>query len=401
MFGGAALQPVPKQPPVSAMAKGADHGDDRPIGSGSSLTLFLAGDVMLGRGIDQILPHPGDPRIYEEFMPSATGYVELAEKASGPIPRLADFDYVWGDALSALQDARPTLRIVNLETSITTSDQPLPKGINYRMNPANIGALSAAKPDCCVLANNHVLDWGRPGLLETLDTLQKAGIQSAGAGRSAAEASAPAIFEVAGKGRVLVFAFGAVSSGIPLDWAAGDNEPGINLLEDLSSRSVERIARRTRAARQPRDIIVASIHWGGNWGYKIPNEWRTFAHRLIDEAGVDIIHAHSSHHPRGIELYKQKLILYGCGDFLDDYEGIAGYEAFRAELVVMFLPTVSLPDGGLVELRMAPFRIRRFRLARAANEDAAWLYRTLARESAKLGTRVTLRDDFTLAVSQP
>ena len=75
--------------------------------------------------------------------------------------------------------------------------------------------------------------------------------------------------------------------------------------------------------------MVASVHWGSNWGYDIPREQTVFAHRLIDEAGVDIIHGHSSHHVRAIEVYKDRLILYGCGDFLNDYEGISGYEEFR------------------------------------------------------------------------
>ena len=283
------------------------------------VTLFLSGDVMLGRGIDQILPHPGDPRIYEPHASSATDYVELAERANGPIPRLVDFPYVWGDALAALEDAQPRVRIVNLETSVTRSGRYVPKGINYKMNPDNIACLSAVEPDCCVLANNHVLDWERSGLLETLDSLTKAGIRYAGAGRDAAEAHAPAIIELPGRRRLLVFAFGSPTSGIPRDWAAGENRPGINLLEDVSSRSIDRILRRVQAARRAGDLLVASIHWGENWGYEIAHWQREFAHRLIDEGGFAIIHGHSAHHPKAIELYRQRLILYGCGDFLDDY----------------------------------------------------------------------------------
>lgn len=67
--------------------------------------------------------------------------------------------------------AAPDFRIINLETSITTSEDWAPKDIHYRMHPANIPCLTVAKVDCCVLANNHVLDWGRSGLVETLETL--------------------------------------------------------------------------------------------------------------------------------------------------------------------------------------------------------------------------------------
>jgi poly-gamma-glutamate synthesis protein (capsule biosynthesis protein) len=133
-----------------------------------SITLFLCGDVMLGRGIDQILPHPGDPRLQELYVGSAEKCVQLAERVNGPIPAPVDFSYVWGDALDELQRAAPQTRIINLETSVTKSRDYAPKGINYKMNPENIACLSAAGVDCCVLANNHVLDFGEAGVRETL-----------------------------------------------------------------------------------------------------------------------------------------------------------------------------------------------------------------------------------------
>jgi len=383
--------------PMIANASDALH--DRRSDPAESITLFLCGDVMLGRGVDQILPHPGDPRIHEPQASSAMTYVELAEKAYGPIPRPVDFSYVWGDALAALQQARPHVRIVNLETSITRSADYLPKGINYKMSPDNVACLSAAKVDCCAVANNHVLDWGRPGLVETLETLEHAGIRTVGAGRNAAAAEALAVLEIVGGTRVLVFAFGSTTSGIPEDWAAGDNRPGVNLLDELSAGAIARVARQAQALRRPGDILVASIHWGENWGYKIPDEQRTFAHGLIDMAGFDIVHGHSSHHAKAIELYQQKPILYGCGDFLNDYEGIVGYEAYRDDLAIMYLPKIAASDGRLLGLTLIPFLIRRFRLSRAAREDAAWLQRTLERESAGFGVRVALNEDLSLTVS--
>jgi hypothetical protein len=91
-------------------------------GPAGSVTMFLAGDVMLGRGIDQILPHPGDPLIHEPYVNDAAYYVELAERANGPMPGPVDYAYVWGDALEMLERLAPDLRLVNLETSITDSD---------------------------------------------------------------------------------------------------------------------------------------------------------------------------------------------------------------------------------------------------------------------------------------
>ena len=157
------------------------------------------------------------------------------------------------------------------------------------MNPENVGCLTAARIDCCVLANNHVLDWGLSGLSETLETLENSGIRTAGAGNDAEQAAAPAIFELAGKGSVLVFAFGSEDSGIPADWTAGRGKPGVNILGDISDDTLKRIAQPLRRLKRPDMVFVASIYWGGNWGYRIPDEHRRFAHGLIDEAGFDVI----------------------------------------------------------------------------------------------------------------
>lgn len=362
----------------------------------SLLRLFLCGDVMTGRGVDQVLPHPCHPRIHESYVRSAEMYVQLAERANGPIPRAVDFPYIWGDALEELARARPDVRIINLETSITRSEEYWrDKGINYRMHPDNAPCIGAAGIDCCVLANNHVLDYGYSGLLETLETLEKAGLGKAGAGRDIAEARAPAVIEVPSKGRVLVFAFGSESSGIPPNWAAMEDRPGVYLLEDLSDQSVDQIRDLVRSVRRPRDVVIASVHWGGNWGFGVPEEHVWFAHCLIG-AGVDVVHGHSSHHVRPIEVFEGKLILYGCGDFLDDYEGIAGYEEFRDDLTLMYFPTVDPATGRLVELHMTPMQIRHFRVNHASLEDAGWLRDTINRESRNFDFRVELGEDHRL-----
>jgi poly-gamma-glutamate capsule biosynthesis protein CapA/YwtB (metallophosphatase superfamily) len=362
------------------------------------ITLSLCGDVMLGRGIDQILPHPGDPALREAYVSSARTYVALAESVNGPIPQPADYAYVWGDALAEWRRLAPDARIVNLETGITTSRDYAPKGIHYKMNPRNIACLTAAGIDCCALANNHVLDFGARGLIETLDSLAAAGIRSAGAGRDAQAAAAPAAIPLGHGGRILVFAFATTSSGVPREWAAGAGRPGVNLLRDLSERTLGAIATRARRARRPGDILVASIHWGGNWGYGIADREVRFAHALIDAAGFDVVHGHSSHHPKAIEIYRERPILYGCGDFLNDYEGISGYQAFRGELALLYAPRLAAATGRLVDFVLSPFRIRRLRLERAGAEDRAWLCALLDRESARFATRVLPAEEGALRV---
>jgi poly-gamma-glutamate synthesis protein (capsule biosynthesis protein) len=365
----------------------------------SVVKLALCGDVMTGRGIDQVLPHPSDPRIYESYVKSALGYVELAESAHGPIPKPVDAAYIWGDALPELAHHAPDLKIINLETAVTRSDDYWRgKGINYRMHPANISCITAAGIDCCALANNHTLDFGYSGLAETIETLNRAQVKHAGAGDNRAEAEQPAIFELSENRRVLVFSLGVVTSGIPSAWAAADDGPGVSLLQALTGETVAELVDNMRRAKRAGDLVVVSLHWGGNWGYEIPQSQRRFAHRLIDEAGVDVVHGHSSHHPKGVELYRSKPILYGCGDFLNDYEGIGGYEQFRSDLVLMYFVTLDSATGMLARLEMTPFRIRRFRANRAGREEAKWLRDTLNRVSQPLGSQVTLREDASLEV---
>jgi poly-gamma-glutamate capsule biosynthesis protein CapA/YwtB (metallophosphatase superfamily) len=346
---------------------------------------------MTGRGIDQILPNPVDPMLYEPCVGSATEYVELAERASGPIHRPVDFSYIWGDALAVFESERPQAKLINLETAVTRSDTPWPnKGINYRMSPANVACLTAAGIDCCLLANNHTLDWGIQGLRDTLAALDASGIKHAGAGRSLDEAQQPAILPTDRGARLIVFSLGSTSSGIPVDWAAQTNRAGLNLLEARSEAAIDSIAKSIAALRKPGDILIVSIHWGGNWGYTIPRSQLQLAHRLIDETGVDIVHGHSSHHVKAIEVYQERLILYGCGDFINDYEGISGHESFRGDLALMYFADLDPTTGKLMGLRMIPTQVRRFRVCRAGTSDCQWIEALLNREGKRFRTGAKL-----------
>ena len=348
--------------------------------------ILLTGDVMLGRGIDQILPHALPPVLHKSFVKSALTYVSLAEAKCGAIPRGVPFEYVWGDALDEFR--RADARIVNLETAMTCHEEPAPKGINYRCHPAHVQCLKAASVDCCVLANNHLLDWGEAGLLETLSALDAAGLEYCGAGRDLVEAERPAELPLPEGRRVLVYALGSASSGIPPSWAATPGRPGVNLLDDHDV-AIERLAAHLSAAKRAGDIAIASIHWAPNWGYDVTAADQQFARQLIDDAGVDIIHGHSSHHPKAVEVHRGRPIFYGCGDFLNDYEGIGGEEAYRPNLVLAYLVSVA-PDGDCTGVQLVPFRISGFRLSRANREEVEWLQATLGRQCRRFGSEVRL-----------
>lgn len=341
---------------------------------------------MTGRGIDQLLAYPSNPRLLESYLRDAREYVELAENHSGALTTPVDPRYVWGAALDELDRSAPDARIINLETSVTTSSDFYPgKQIHYRMEPRNIGAITCARPDVCVLANNHVMDFGRDGLLETLEVLRRARLRTCGAGHDLDEARAPARVSLPDQGELLTFSLATDSSGVPSDWAAGAHRPGVNLLVELSPEAALRVAGHVRTFKRPGDLAVASIHWGGNWGYEVPAEQVQFARHLID-GGVDLVHGHSSHHPRPIEVYRGKLILYGCGDFINDYEGISGYEAYRPDLRPMYFAAVEPATGRLQSLRVVTLQTHRLSLRRASQRDADWLIDSIREASRRFET---------------
>jgi poly-gamma-glutamate synthesis protein (capsule biosynthesis protein) len=414
--------------------------------------IFLCGDVMTGRGIDQILPYPSNPELKEPFVKDARDYIRFAEEINGKINYPVSFDYIWGDALKELEKEKVDVRIINLETTITTSNNFLPKAINYRMNPKNIDVLKIFKVDVACLANNHILDFGEEGLLETIETLKKNGILTVGAGKNIKEAEKPVVIKIdpfrkvrveSEKVSVIIFNYADVSSGVPIWWKAEKNKAGVNLLNadytdltqtmqnnntdnpDLTQNeqtfnkdadyadftqnmqnkiskwsafhsasyasssaesafydaqsALNKISAGSASSSAKSAFKIFSIHWGPNWGYEISEEERNFAHRLIDEANIDIVFGHSSHHFKGIETYKGKLIIYGAGDFINDYEGIGGYEEFRGDLVLGYV--VEIKNLKINKLILLPFRIKKFRLNYCTDEEIDWIFNILKRES--------------------
>lgn len=127
---------------------------------------------------------------------------------------------------------------------------------------------------------------------------------------------------------------------------------------------------------------------GGNWGYDIPDQHQQFAYTLIDELGVNVIHGHSSHHPMGIEWHNQGLILYGCGDLINDYEGISGWEQFKSDLSLMYFSVD--PNLRLTQLELVPMIRKNFKLHYASNEECQWMMNSLIQCSQDFKTSFEL-----------
>ena len=317
--------------------------------------VLQGGDNMLGRAVQLTLPYqtPGDADIRDSQ--TANDYlVGIVPTEDVGLIREWNKDgrYLWGDVPVDLGE---DLRILNLEAAPTLSiDTDQDKGILYHVDLRNLPLVFSRfkRPMLVTLGNNHAMDMGRRALVE--ETLPKLG-NVIGVGRDGREA-----YRGRRVGSVEVWAFAAGCAGVPADWAATQNRAGVAYLPPiLSSESVETAFKIIQKSMGPSDKFkVVTIHWGPNWAS--PGDGQEFrrrlAHRLIDELGVHLIHGHSSHHVRGIELYRGRLILYGAGDLVNDYEQIPhpGYDTAGAVFVV------DLDDASfeLRNLTVIPFEMK-------------------------------------------
>lgn len=347
------------------------------------LRFFLGGDVMTGRAIDQLFPGHNEDDFGKPGHVPAQQYRDWSTAIYGSPQSPVPHDYIWGDILPLFDQAQPDFRLVNLEVAVTTSNAWENKAFNFRMHPDNVPCLSAAKIDCCALANNHILDFGHRGLVETIETLTKAGIGYAGAGRNAEEAQQAFVRELPNGKRILVFSWGSADSGIRAHWQAGHCSPGVNFIAGFTQNTAKDMVEQVQSIRRPGDITIASIHWGENWVREIPAHHRWLARYLIDHAGIDVVHGHSSHHPLGMEVYRDKLVLYGCGDLINDYEGKPQFQPMNPSLGALYFADIDATTGNLKGLKLHPVQRRRFRLGIPSMEDSNWLIRLFQHFSSK------------------
>ncbi|PSN63713.1 hypothetical protein BS50DRAFT_87194 [Corynespora cassiicola Philippines] len=232
---------------------------------------------------------------------------------------MRNFKSPWGNSLPLFHSAN--LNLINLETAVTTCAKPWPgKTFSYRMHPANLQCLREAHIDYVSLANNHTLDYGEEGLLETVKKLKGSNIPFAGAGVSPEEAQQPAVLGLKDEGKNYSMHVYSCADH-PTEWF---NVPNLHSI-DYSSATRERLKQLLMSNAIKPDLKIFSVHWGPNYSWAPSDDIRSLAHFLVDECAVDIVHGHSSHHVQGVEVYKGKLIIYGCGDFVDDYALHAEY----------------------------------------------------------------------------
>lgn len=306
------------------------------------MLIGLVGDVMLGRLVNERLRRVGA-------------------------------DYPWGDTDSVLR--RADLTVANLECVLAAGGEPEPgKVFHFRSDPKNVASLRSAGIGMVSLANNHVLDYGAGAFREMLPALDSAGILHAGAGLDRDAARRPAVRHAAGADVGLI----AFTDNQP-GWEA-DGGPGVFYVPVVDSdprvADVLALVRRTKASV---GLLIVSAHWGPNWGSGAPAEHRGLARALI-AAGADVVYGHSPHIFRGVEVFRNRPIIYSAGDFVDDY---AVDPQERNDQSFIFV--LETDAGTPLTLRLYPTLITDFQ-ARLAGRQGRQIAERMQRLSRHLGT---------------
>ncbi len=308
-----------------------------------TLIIGFAGDVMIGRGV--------------------SAFLNQAEPLA-----------IWGDVVDELR--KTDLNIVNLEAALTDSEKIVPKVFNFKAEPSKVAVLKEGDIDIVNLANNHVLDYGEEGLLETLHTLDEAKIAHVGAGKDLVEARRPVIVERKGL-RIAVLGY---SDNEP-SWQAKKDRPGIAFIR---VGELDAVLEDIAPLKAKVDLLIVSLHWGPNMRERPSSAFVNFAHQLID-AGVDIIHGHSAHIFQGVEEYRGGLILYDTGDFVDDY-----YVDPILRNDCSFLFRVEVSKKGYESLQLIPTRITEYRVNKAKAKEADRILQRMRLLSAEFSTVITV-----------
>ena len=304
------------------------------------ITIGLAGDVMLGRLVNEEINKHG-------------------------------YAYPWGDMIDELRTN--DLNLVNLETTLTKSNKQVIKVFNFKADPNKVKTLKEGNIGAVNLANNHILDFSSEGLKETIDVLDKAHIQHVGAGPNAAAAKEPAIIEIKGS-KIGIIGY---TDNEPT-WKAGAHKAGTNY---ILVGQIDQVKTDIKNLRDKVDLLILSIHWGPNMREEPNRRFVDFAHELIN-AGVDIIHGHSAHVIQGIEIYKNKVILYDTGDFVDDY--MVGPE-LRNDYTFLF--RIVAQKSKIKELSLVPALIKNMQVNHAPTVDREIMEERIKNLSRQFGTK--------------
>jgi poly-gamma-glutamate synthesis protein (capsule biosynthesis protein) len=274
---------------------------------------------------NQVL-NPADPTITLMF----AGDVNLSDSFSKVVGK----DY--SRPFAKIDEYREAdLAMVNLENAFTRSPKVgSTKNSNNKAEPEYVKVLTEGGIDVVNLANDLIMDYEEPGLVDTIETLRLAGIHHLGAGQDLKKARRPQIIEVKGKRIAYLGYYDADLRG------ARDGQAGIN------ARHNDRIAADIAVLRDQVDWIVVNYHWGVELS-DYPGDWQIDLARFTIDRGADLV---VGHHPRvlqGGEIYKGRPIIYSLGNFIFGGNSASDYETAvlrvslkQDKMKVEFLPVV-------------------------------------------------------------
>ncbi len=249
----------------------------------------------------------------------------------GYIPALAKEGYE--HALSGLDGLflEDDLTVINLECPASDLGTRVPKQFNFRCDTNSLSVISELGVEVANQGNNHSLDYGPEALLDSISSIEAAGIAAVGAGADATAAHAPAVFERKGW-TIAVVGFGGV---IPSsNWLATDSSPGM-----ADGDTIPTMVAAVEAADAVADLVVVTIHWGVELQSGPPQDDVARAHAMID-AGADVIFGHHPHRLNALETYKGKPIAWSLGNFVWPRLSAAGSDTAVAQVIVE-------PDGSI------------------------------------------------------
>ena len=304
-----------------------------------------------------------------------------------PVISLEGYLYVWGDVLPVMRST--DVNIINLETTLTTSNKKVPKVFNFKAAPDKVKSLTEARITVANLANNHILDYSEEGMTETIETLKKAGILYAGAGMNNDEAAKPVILEKK-KFRIGLLGFTDNEPG----WEAGTEKGGVNYINVSNENHRQRALDAIKKLGKQADIVIVSLHWGPNMREAPSKTFVAFAHEMI-EHGADIIHGHSAHIFQAIEVYKSKLILYDTGDFVDDYKVNPVLKNDHS-----FFYKVEISSEGIENLKLIPVQISNYQVNLAEKESYEWSMKGVQQLSSPYGTVISNNGEVKIKQSE-
>ncbi len=266
------------------------------------------------------------------------------------------------DGFRAFHDA--DIAMVNLECPVTDRGEPQEKPYTFRMRPDYAPALAAAGIDIVNVANNHIYDFGDPGLFDTLDSLDSIGVAHVGAGRTADEAHRPVTIRVKNHRIGFLGYYGGGEAP-----KAGPNNAGV------ADRALAGIRKDIAALRDSVDYLVVNFHWGDELAPSPSPAQVRFAHATID-AGADAIIGHHPHVLQGIEHYHNGVIVYSLGNFVFGGNSRNSYQTalFRIEL------SAGIPSFGVIPIRVDHWRVSLSEGAEA--EETLHLVRVRSQEFA-------------------